>query len=94
MTRTRAHHRILRRLARRRTRALSSIVVHLDADTTAYDTSMAKLRRAMAVLDLRRREARSIIGYHNRIRWERDIGLAYVHAKAARVRAELGLEDR
>lgn len=94
MTWSRRYRRTLRRLSRRRTRALGSVAVHLEADTTAYGLSMAKLRRTMALLDLRRREAESIARYRRRIAHERDLSLAYVRVHARRVRAELGLEYR
>lgn len=94
MTWTRRHRRILRRLARRRTRALGRIVVHLEADARPYQASIAKLRRSLAVLDIQRREAASIALYQARVDLQRQVGLANVRAKAAAVRAELGLVDR
>lgn len=93
MTWTRAHRHILRRIARRRTRALGPIVVRLEADARPYQASVAKLRRTLAVLDIQRREAASIALYRARVDAQRQVGLAHVRAKAARVRAELGLEE-
>lgn len=73
------------RLLRLQPKTVRTVTVTITADTTAYVAGIERARAAIV-------EAGSYARFHDRIRRERALGLAYVHEVLDQWLRELGLE--